>query len=106
MLKRIKDNIIKFIWGSSVVPMGLYELAEYSKEFKSIHFKYEKDNGLIMAKSSDFKFGVILTSAKNWQELDRNIKDAILTAFSIPSSYAKEAKIHKVSTQKEEYAIA
>lgn len=106
MLKRIKDNIIKFIWGSSVVPVGLYELAEYSKEFKSIHFKYEKTDGLIIAKSIDFKCGVILTSGRNWQELDKNIKDAILTAFSIPSSYAKEANIHKVGAENKEYAIA
>ena len=106
MLKRIKDNIIKFIWGSSVVPAGLFELSDYFVKNKSIHFQFREENGCIIAKSLDFKHGVILTSGRTWQEVDRNIKDAILTAFSVPSSYAKEANIHKVGAKSKEYAIA
>ncbi len=106
MLKKIKDNIMKFIWGSSVVPVGLYELADYFVKNKSINFQFKEENGCIIAKSLDFKHGVILTSGRSWQEVDRNIKDAILTAFSVPSSYAKEANIHKVDAKSKEYAIA
>ncbi len=107
MFKLIKDYTTKFILGGSTIPRGLYEVSEYFRNNDPIKFQFIKENGYIIAKSTNFRHGVILTSGKNIHELDDNIKDAILTSFSIPSSYAKEASIKKVGTkEKEEYALA
>ncbi len=105
--KKIKDYLIKLLLGSKVVPQGLFELSRYCQSFGSIHFKYSKsEDGVIIAVSTDFKLGSIVTSGSDEEELDKNIKDAILTFFEIPSSYSKEAKICRVGEKQEGYAIA
>jgi len=104
--KKIKDYLIKFLLGSKTVPQGLFELSQYCRMFGGIHFDYKKENGAIIAISSGFKHGSIVTSGRNEEELDKNIKDAILTFFEIPSSYRKEAKVCKVGEKQREYAIA
>ena len=106
IFKKMKDSFIKFILGSKTVPQGLFELSQYCRMFGGIHFDYKKEGGEIIAISSGFKLGSIVTSGKNEKELDKNIKDAILTFFEIPSSYRKEAKICKVGDGQREYAIA
>jgi len=104
--KKTKDYVIKAILGNKVVPRGLFELNEYFRHYNRINFRYEKKDDLIIALSTDFHYGSIITSGKNEKELDENIKDAILTSFEIPSSYAKEAKIRKVGDGRKEYALA
>ena len=105
--KKIKDYFIKLLLGSKIVPQGLFELSRYCQLFGPIHFKYSKsEDGTIIAVSTDFKLGSVVTSGKNENELDKNIKDAILTFFEIPSSYSKEASIRKVGEKQEGYAIA
>ena len=106
IFKRTKDHLIKFLLGSKTVPQGLFELSQYCRLFGGIHFDYKKENGTIIAISADFKLGSIITSGKDEKELDKNIKDAILTFFEIPSSYSKEAKVCKVGEGQREYAIA
>ena len=106
ILKQIKDHLIKFLLGKNSVPSGLFESREYFRLYSAINFQYEKVGELIIAKSTDFKWGSIITSGKDDAELDNNIKDAILTSFEIPSSYAAEAKIAKVGSREHEYAIA
>lgn len=106
ILKKIKDHLIKVLLGSKTVPQGLFELSQYCRMFGGIHFDYKKENSEIIAISSGFKLGSIITSGRNEEELDKNIKDAILTFFEIPSSYRKEAKICKVGDGQREYAIA
>ncbi|MDO8443647.1 MAG: hypothetical protein Q7S78_01515 [Candidatus Azambacteria bacterium] len=88
------------------MPRGLFELSQYCRKFGGIHFDYKKENSEIIAISSGFKLGSIVTSGKDEKELDENIKDAILTFFEIPSSYSKEAKVCKVGEGQREYAIA
>ncbi len=108
--KQIKDYIIKLTLGKATVPRGLYESSEYFRVYGAIHFDFTKDKdcNCLIAKSSNFKWGTIFTQGKDERELDKNIKDAILTAFEIPSSYAKEAGISPVGSKKnnKEYAIA
>lgn len=104
--KRAKDHIIKFMLGKDAVPRGLFESREYFRANGNIHFEYIKRGGVIIARSTDFRWGSIVTQGKNDKELDTNIKDAILTSFEIPSSYAHEANINRVGSIKEEYAIA
>lgn len=104
--KQSKDYLIKFLLGKSSVPSGLFDSREYFRIYGPIHFQYEKVDDLIVAKSINFERGSIITSGKNEQELDKNIKDAILTSFEIPSSYASEAKIEKVGAKELEYALA
>lgn len=106
ILKKTKDQLLKFALGSATVPRGLFELDQYFRLHDPINFQYEKKDGLIIALSTNFRYGSIVTSGRNEGELDKNIKDAILTSFEIPSSYAKEAKIHKVGDGRKEYALA
>lgn len=104
IIKKLQDNLIKLLFGNIAVPRGLYEMNRYFKNNGSIEFKYAEKDNLIVATSTNFRYGSIITSGKNKKELDQNIKDAILTSFEIPSSYSKEAGIHKVGEK--EYAFA
>ncbi len=105
--KKIKDYFIKFLLGSKTVPQGLFELSRYCQLFGGINFKFKKEgDNTIVAVSDNFKLGSIITSGRNEEELDNNIKDAILTFFEIPSSYSKEAHICKVEEKQGGYAIA
>jgi len=104
LTKRIKDQLLKAFLGKTYVPSGLYEIEHYFRLYEPIHFNFEKKDDNIIAISTNFKYGSIITSAKDEKELDENIKDAILTSFEVPSSYSKAANIHKV--EQEEYALA
>lgn len=107
LTKRAKDQLIRVLFGKSSVPRGLFELGQYISIYGPINFRYENsDNGNVVAISDNFRYGSIVTSGKDADELDRNIKDAILTSFDIPSSYAKEAGIKKVGDKREAYALA
>ena len=106
LLKRFKDRIIKIIYGKTMVPAGLFDLSQYFRNNSPISFDYKKGDNVIIAVSTNFRYGSIVTSGKDQKELDKNIKDAILTSFEVPSSYANEAKIHKVGEEKKEYALA
>lgn len=108
VLKVINDYIIKKVLDrDDLRPRGLFDLSEYMRRFGAIHFdNHENEDGTITAVSRDFRFGSIVTSGKNSEELNKNIKDAILTSFEVPSSYAKEAKIIKVGAEQKEYALA
>lgn len=106
IIKILKDYIVKGLNGADFVPRGLLDLHEYFKANEPIHFNYTDENGVIVAVSENFRYGSIVTSGKDYDELDRNIKDAILTSFEIPSSYYKEAKIIRVGERKAEYVLA
>lgn len=90
----------------TMAPQGLVELNRYFRYYKPINFKYEHKDGLIVAISTNFQYGSIITSGKDEAELDKNIKDAILTSFEIPSSYAKEASIQNEKDRQGNYAAA
>ena len=106
ILKKTKDQLIKFVLGSATVPRGLFELHQYFRLHGPIHFNYEKKKDITVAMSANFRYGSIITSGRDEDELDKNIKDAILTSFEVPSSYAREAKIYKVGDGRKEYALA
>ena len=106
IIKETKDYLLKILQGPKLVPAGLFELAEYFRHNGSILFEYTKSEGLTIAKSTDFRHGAIITSGKNQEELDKNIKDAILTSFEIPSAYAKEARLYKTGDQQIKAMIA
>lgn len=96
IIKKIQDNFIKLLFGDIAVPRGLYEMNQYFRNNDAIEFKcIQKDNSII-ATSTNFRHGSIITSGKNKKELEKNIKDAILTSFEVPSSYNKEAGIHRI----------
>lgn len=105
-LKRTKDYFIKLLWGDKIVPRGLFELNQYFRLYGPIGFKYEKNDGVTVAMSTNFRYGSIITSGKDATEVDKNIKDAILTSFEIPSSYAEEVKIEKEGEMQEQYVLA
>lgn len=96
LIKKTKNTILRSIFGASVVPRGLFELNQYFRMYHSITFDFKPTEDGLVAASKDFRYGSIITTGKNEKELDYNIKDAILTSFEIPSSYAKEANIQKV----------
>jgi hypothetical protein len=105
-LKIIQDQLSKLISGPKMVPQGLAELQRYFRIHDPIHFIYHQEDGSIVAISENFRYGSIVTSAKNMEQLDQNIKDAILTAFEIPSVYAKQAGIKRTDQLTTEYAPA
>jgi len=104
-VKQIKDHLIKLLLGKSIVPRGLFELDQYFRLYGPIRFVHHKEKDATIAISQNFRYGSIVTSGKDEKELDANIKDAILTSFEVPSSYAKEAKIRKEGAE-EVYALA
>ncbi len=105
LYKQAKDQLIRFMLGKNTVPSGLSELNHYFRFNGPINFRHEnQEDGGVVAISDDFRYGSIITHAKNIEELDEKIKDAILTAFEVPSSYAKEAGVHRVGDK--EYAFA
>ena len=107
LLKQTKDYAIRLLLGNKVVPSGLFELNQYFRLHDPISFRPERqEDGSIVAISNNFQYGSIITRAATEEELNEKIKDAILTAFEIPSSYAKEAKIQRVGTEQEKYAFA
>jgi len=104
--KIIKDQLLKMLNGPKIVPAGLFEISEYFRHNEPIYFDHKKEGDIIIAQSTNFRFGSIITSGKNPKELDKNIKDAILTSFEIPSSYSKETKIINTEEKQNEYALA
>lgn len=113
--KQTKDHLIRFLLGKSGVPSGLADLHHYFRMNGPIRFRYEpQDDGSVVAFSENFRFGSIITHAASPIELDEKIPDAILTAFEVPSSYIREAAIHRLSKEKtislqldeKEYAFA
>ncbi len=87
------------------VPEGLLECVRYFRDNGPIHFEYNQEDGVIVAHSTNFRYGSIVTSAVNNKDLEGNIKDAILTSFEIPSTYADKADIHRVGESRE-YVVA
>ncbi|MDO8664373.1 MAG: hypothetical protein Q7K44_02375 [Candidatus Liptonbacteria bacterium] len=106
LLKVTKDKAIKALLGKATVPSGLYELNKYFRQYGAIEFKNHNDDGLIISVSTNFKYGSIIAHGSNLEELDRNVKDAILTSFEVPSSYKKEAGIVKEGERQNAYALA
>ena len=104
--KLIKDRLVKALSGSSMVPGGLVELEKYFRLYGPITFKNHPEGGMVVAVSTDFKYGSIVAYGRNAKELDRNIRDAILTSFEVPSAYQKEANLVKVGERKDAYATA
>jgi len=103
--KQAKDQLVKLALGGATAPRGLVELNHYFRVYDPITFRHEKqEDGSIIAISQNFRYGSIITQAENKNELDEKVKDAILTAFEVPSSYAKEAGVHRVGEK--EYAFA
>lgn len=107
LTKKVKDRLIKLLLGKSAVPQGLVELNQYFRHYGPISFRREQgENGNLIAISNNFRYGSIVTSGSNIEELDKNIKDAILTSFEVPSSYAREAGVRNTGDKLEEYALA
>jgi hypothetical protein len=104
--KQFKDYVVKFCWNGKTVPAGLFELSQYFRNQGSIEFEHKQEGNKIIAISKNFRYGSIVTSANSEEELDKNIKDAILTSFEIPSSYTKEVGLYRVGSGEMAYAIA
>ncbi len=104
--KKIRDGLIKMVFGKQVTPRGLFELSEYFRRHAPINFVNEKTSEGLVAKSTNFRHGSIVTFGRDEKELDKNIKDAILTSFSIPSSYSREANVVNTKEKTHEYALA
>jgi len=105
LYKQVKDQLIRFMLGRNAMPPGLVDINNYFRVYGPINFRYEQqDDGSFVAVSKNFRYGTIITSALRQNDLEEKVKDAILTAFEVPSSYAKEAGVHRVG--QEEYAYA
>lgn len=105
LYKQAKDQLTKYLLGRDSAPAGLVELNRYFRFYGAINFQEEKqEDGSLVVISKDFKYGTIITHIKKNDDHDEVVKDAILTAFEVPSSYAAEAGVHRVKDG--EYAFA
>ncbi len=103
--KQAKDRLFRLVFGKSALPPGLVEINYYFRFYGPIRFRSEKqEDGSIVAISENFRYGSIITQVQRLEELDAKVVDAILTAFEVPSVYAKKAGVHRVGS--EEYAFA
>lgn len=102
----LKDRIYRLLSRKDYIPEGVLEWVRYSRDYGAIKFEFEKGDGYILARSTNFRFGSIVTSGKDLKELDRNIRDAILTAFQIPSSFEDKAEIQRRDEERVAYAAA
>lgn len=101
LYKQAKDQLIRLILGKNAAPQGLVDLNHYFRTYGPINFRHEvQEDGSIIAISVNFLHGTIITRANRIGELDENVKDAILTAFEVPSSYAEVAGVHRVGSEK------
>lgn len=105
-LKVVKDYLNKLLQGPNVIPKGMFDMSEYFRHNGPINFEFKKENGLIIALSTNFREGTIIAQGATPQEVDSNIKDAILTSFEVPSAYVKKNSIHRVGEQQSTYALA
>lgn len=96
IFKVLKDQIHKALLGKNSVPRELFDLAQYFVLHGPIHFEFKQEGDVIVAVSTNYRLGSIVTSGKTREELDQNIRDAILTSFDVPSAYAPEANVHAV----------
>ncbi len=111
--KEAKDVLIKYrdrlagrLLGKMYVPSGLVDIHRYFCLYEPITFKAEtQEDGSLVAISENFHYGRIIVQGRTSEELNEKIKDAILTAFEVPSSYAKEAGIRRIGEEKG-YAVA
>ena len=110
LLKVARDHISRLVVQAFVPdyrPKSLVELKDYFYHYHTINFDYHQgDNGRTIAVSNNFYNGSIVTSGNDKKDLDSNIKDAILTAFNVPSSYAGDAGITEESSRQGQYAPA
>lgn len=98
--KIVKDWLFKaYLTSHRSVPSGLVDMQKYFRNYGAIVFNLHKEDGMWVAVSENFRFGSIVTFAASEEALDGKIQDAILTSFGIPSSYAKEAGIHRQGNQ-------
>ena len=94
--KVAKDWLFKaYLDSQRMVPEGLVDLLKYFRQNGPIHFNFHQEEGMLVAVSENFRYGSIVTSGRDQEELDMNVSDAILTSFKVPSSYAKKAGIHR-----------
>ncbi|MEK7648291.1 MAG: hypothetical protein AAB400_00040 [Patescibacteria group bacterium] len=110
ILKQTRDYAIRLLNGRESVPRGLFESQQYFRQYDPIFFRTERQgDGSIIATSENFRYGSIITHSQTEEDLNEKIKDAILTAFEVPSSYAKEANIQqvdRVGNENKQYAFS
>ena len=113
ILKVIKDWLARrelVLFKGDVLPAELFDLYDYfrfSADGINFAIRKDKDSDMWVAESVGFRQGSIITTGRTEAELEKNMRDAILTAFSIPSSYMKEAKlVGKNVKNKKEYVFA
>lgn len=106
LVKELKDSIRKAFTPSKYIPEGLLELQRYARNYGAIRFEFLQEDGGVIARSTNFQYGSIVTFAPSQKAIEEKIPDAILTAFSIPSSYAKQAGIHRVGAESAAYVPA
>lgn len=106
VIKVLKDSALKAMRPKDYLPEGIVEIVRYFRDYDPINFEIRKESEGLVARSTNFRFGSIITSGRDPKELDRNIKDAILTSFEIPSVYSEKAHVHRVGSEQREYAAA
>jgi hypothetical protein len=106
VIKVLTDSALKALRPKDYLPEGILEMVRYFRDYEPINFEIRKESEGLVARSTNFRFGNIITSGRDAKELDRNIRDAIITSFEIPSAYSEKARVHRVGSERGEYAAA
>lgn len=106
IFKVLKDHVLKAMFGNMLVPRGLHDLERYFRLYHSISFERHSEGGLLVSVSTDFRHGSIVAHGRDEAELDRNVRDAILTSFEVPSAYVAEARLVHADGRSRAYALA
>lgn len=91
--------------GERALKECLIFLANQAIEFEITQYNDESGK-YFLAKSTNLDKGQIITSGANLIELDKNIKDAIYTAFNVPAYYCDYSKINNMNEPARELKYA
>ncbi|MBU4331825.1 hypothetical protein KKD19_04680 [Patescibacteria group bacterium] len=107
MQQTIKKILFRF--PSKKGEQALNECLEFLTN-KGIEFEVawhtDESGKYFLAKSTNLDQGQIITSGANLIELDKNIKDAIYTAFNVPAYYCDYSKIRNINEPARELKYA
>jgi len=92
MLRTINNYIDTF---RSVEPEVLECYQEKLPDMVHVNYSYDKKNNILFASIIGVDKDVLFTQAKNQEELEDMVNDAIITYYDIPYRYARLISINK-----------
>jgi len=105
ILKVLTDQLAKALFDTKgVLPRELFDLNQYFRHHGPINFSFKREGGFIIAVSTDFRHGSIISSGKNQEELDakqenRQMDEALLGKINVGRASMGMAPIEGVEAK-------